>query len=380
MKILMFVSNAFTNDPRVYNEAQSLLNAGHEVTVIAWDRDQQNIPEEIWDGIHVIRLQTIVHTKHTKFNWLWVGLGLLLWQQKAFRYALSLLKKDAFDAIHCHDFDTLFIGTRLKNKHKIPLIYDAHEIYAYMLARTFPQWVVKLLIFMEKMAVKKVDRIINVCEPQRDYFRGITDKPITLIMNCKPLEAKEYQKPSKNDNLTILYIGGLHPGRPIPMLIQSVKDLQNVRCIIGGVGHPSYVNRIKEQCAETANVTFLGKVPFNEVLPLTKEADCIFFMLNPNDPNNAIGLGNKIFEAMVCGKPIICTRGIHSGEFIERERMGLSVAYSQDALIEAIVSLRDDKKLPEKLGRNALKAAIREYNWQKQEEKLLTLYNTLIKT
>jgi len=33
--------------------------------------------------------------------------------------------------------------------------------------------------------------------------------------------------------------------------------------------------------------------------------------------------------------------------------------------------------LREKLGRNALKAAVTKYNWQKQEEKLLELYRSL---
>ena len=135
MKSLVFVSNAFTNDPRVYSEAKSLINAGHEVTVIAWDRERLLPTEAHWDGIHIIRLRLDFELKIKFFVHLWHGLRLLLWQKKAFRYALSLLKKDTFDAIHCHDFDTLFIGIRLKNKFKIPLIYDAHEIYAFMLSK-----------------------------------------------------------------------------------------------------------------------------------------------------------------------------------------------------------------------------------------------------
>ena len=44
---------------------------------------------------------------------------------------------------------------------------------------------------------------------------------------------------------------------------------------------------------------------------------------------------------------------------------------------EAIIKLRDSPELRERLGRNALKAAITKYNWQKQEEKLLELYKGL---
>ena len=38
MNILMTLANPFTHDPRVYNEAKSLVKAGHKVTVLAWDK------------------------------------------------------------------------------------------------------------------------------------------------------------------------------------------------------------------------------------------------------------------------------------------------------------------------------------------------------
>ena len=58
MKVVMFVSNAFAIDRRVYAEATSLLKAGHEVTVIAWDREGQNPSRQNSDGIEVVRLRT----------------------------------------------------------------------------------------------------------------------------------------------------------------------------------------------------------------------------------------------------------------------------------------------------------------------------------
>jgi len=37
-KILMILSKPFVIDPRVYQEAESLVKNGYEVTVIVWDR------------------------------------------------------------------------------------------------------------------------------------------------------------------------------------------------------------------------------------------------------------------------------------------------------------------------------------------------------
>jgi len=378
MQVLMFVSNPFISDPRVYAEAKSLIQAGYEVTVIAWDRERQNPPRQNWDGIQVVRLTTRLLPKRYRFGSpLWVGFNLILWQRQAYRLALVLNKEKHFDVIHCHDFDTLAIGTRLKTKLSLPLVYDAHEIYGYTMTRTFRHRIANIFLWLEKRLIRRVDKIINVCEPQRRYFESITDKPISVIMNCKPLQSLEYQPSDNQGDFTLLYIGSLHEGRAIPMLVQAAKELPGVRCLIGGIGQPGYVEALKEECSRTSNVTFLGKVPFDEVIPMTMKADCIFLMVNPEDLNNRMGLGNKQFEAMVCGRPIICTKGTHSGEVTEQEEAGLVVEYSEQALKEAIIKLRDDSKLRERLGRNALKAAITKYNWQKQEEKLVALYKSL---
>ncbi len=378
MKVLMFVSNAFTNDPRVYSEATSLIQGGYEVTVIASrDWQKQNPLRENLGGIEVVRVATPLSPRHGFGGPLWDGFCLILWQWRAYRRALTLNAESRFDVIHCHDLDTLGIGTKLKQKLCLPLIYDAHEIYGYMMTRHFPRWIASKFLWLEKRLVRKVNWIINVAEPQRRYFDSITDKPISLIMNCKPLQSLEYQPPDNEACFIILYIGSLHQGRAIHMLVDAVRELPGVRCIIGGIGTPENVRALEEKCDTVPNVDFIGRVPFDEVIPMTKRADAVFLMVNPQDLNNRMGLGNKQFEAMVCGRPIICTRGTYSGEMTEQEEVGLTVEYNKEALKQGLIKLRDNTELREGLGRNALQAAIREYNWQRQEEKLLDLYESI---
>ena len=377
MNVLMFLSNPFTNDPRVYNEAKSLIQAGYKVTVIARDWQKQNPPRENLDGIEVIRVTTPLTPRHGFGGPLWNAFGLILWQWRGYRRALALNKRSGFDVVHCHDLDTLAIGVAFKRRFGLPLVYDAHEIYGYMMTRTFPPFLANMFLWLEKRLVRRVDHIINVVEPQKRYFEGITNKPITIIMNCKPLQSLEYQPPGNEAAFTILYIGILHQGRAVSMLVDAVTELTDVRCIIGGIGLPKYVHALKDKCRAVPNADFIGRVPLDEVMPMTKKADAVFFMINPQDLNNRIGLGNKQFEAMVCGRPIICTKGTYSGEITEEEEVGLTVEYDKEGLKQAIVRLRDDAELRERLGRNALRAAATKYNWQKQEEKLIELYRSV---
>ena len=379
MNVVMFLSNPFTNDARVYAEAAALVRAGHRVTVIAWDRERSNIPREVLDGIEVVRLRSGLRLKYGFGSWLWDISSLLLWQWHAYRHALAMSKETRLDVLHCHDLDTLAIGKRLKRKLGIPLVYDAHEIYGHMMARSAPRWIIGMLYRLEKQLVSRADRLINVAESQRTYFESITDKPITMIMNCKPLQSLEYQ-PSANEEFALLYIGGLWPSRMILGLVAAAGDLAGVRCLIGGYGRPGDVQAIEEECRRTSNVKFLSRIPLDRVIPMTMEADVVFCMFDPNDPNNVTGSPNKLFESMVCGRPIVCTRGTHSGDMTEQEEVGLAVEYSVEALREAIVKLRDNPELRERLGRNALRAAISKYNWGNEERKLLELYEGLATT
>lgn len=372
----MLLGNPFTADPRVYREAISLVKAGHEVIVIARDIGGRNPPTQDWDGIAVRRVASRLSSRHRLVWWWWNRLNSLLWQRQAIRQALALHRETPLAVVHCHDFDTLAIGIRLKRKLNVPLIYDAHEVWGYMVAKSLPQWRTNLLLKEERRMVRRVDRIINVCEPQKRYFASITDKPVSVIMNCKPLQSLQYEPPHDQD-FTLLYIGGLHRGRAITMLVRAARNLEGVRCLIGGIGAPSYLQGLEEECSRTPNVMFVGRVPFDDVIPMTMKAHVIFCMFDPGNLNNRIGMPNKLFEAMVCGRPIICTTGTYAGELTEKEEIGLAVEYKEQALRDAIIRLRDAPAFRERLGRNALAAAIARYNWEKEQNKLLALYDSL---
>jgi len=374
MRILMILSNPFMVDPRVYKEAKSLVDAGHEVTVIVWDRKNDYPEQETVEGINLVRI-------HNKRLMKLLPNDLFrnpLWWRAAYKKGLELYRNGfKFDVVHCHDLDTLQAGVWLKKKLGIKLIYDAHEIFGYMISRDMPKFVVKAAFWMEKRLIKHVDHVITVNKPLEDYFRSITKKPITIVMNCKDLISKEYQPP-KNDVFTVSYIGVLHKNRMFPEIVDVIGNIEGVKFVIAGKKENLY-EEVKERSKKYENVEFLGTIPFSEVIPKTLESDAVVCMINPNDLNNRIGMANKQFEAMACGRPIICTKGTYAGNVTEKENVGLTVEYSKESLKQAIIKLRDNPKLREELGKNALKAAIEKYNWEKQEEKLLKIYEDLKK-
>ncbi|MFO8108929.1 MAG: glycosyltransferase [Thermoplasmata archaeon] len=260
MRVLMTLSNAFTHDPRVYNEALSLVKNGHQVTILAWDRDKKNKKREVIDGINVVRFH------NTKFMDIipYDIFRLHFWWKNGYKLALKQHEKKNFDVIHCHDLDTLPIGVKLKKKLGLPLIYDAHEIWGYMVARDIPDWWAERFLEKEKNLAPYADHIITVVEPIEDYFRKMGCNNVTIIRNCKRLENTEYLFNDK-DVFTVVYIGSLNPSRFLLEAINVCKDIDDIKLIIGGMG--SLESMIKERTSKHSNTKFIGKVPISKVIP-----------------------------------------------------------------------------------------------------------------
>jgi len=292
VNILMILANPFTHDPRVYNEARSLVKAGHTVTVLGWDRKKENVPREVKDKI------TIVRSYNTKFmNVLpYDILRLHLWWTKGYKDALKLQEENPFDVVHCHDFNTLPIGVKLKEKYDFPLVFDAHEIWGYMVEKDLPQWWSNYYLQKEKKIIRHVDRIITVNDPLKTYYRKFTKKPISIIMNCKPLRNNKYEHPN-NDKFTLLFIGSIGITRFLFELTDVVRELDDVNCIIGGIGKPNYVEKLKKKCNECNNIEFIGKVLPDRVIPFTHKCDCVVNMITTKNENSRMATANKQFEA-----------------------------------------------------------------------------------
>ena len=369
----MIVSNPYTHDPRVYSEAMSLVNSGHDVTIIGWDRNNKYAVEEWNKSVHIIRIQNK--------GILRILPGVLiknpLWWRKAFKRGLKLFYDGwKFDVVHCHDLDTLPAGVWLKKKTKCKLVYDAHEIYGYMIEKNVNNLIVKLVFYMEKKLIKHASYIITVDNGYANYFKSIINNiPLTIIRNCKTLLG-EYQKPSY-EKFTLIYIGTINNMRFFPQMIYIIGKIKNVQLFVISINKNEFYYKMKNISKKFDNINFLNQIPINKVLYETLKAHVVICLFDTKNRLYTIGSPNKLFEAMVTGRPIIVTKNTNAGNIVDKEKCGISIEYSEEKFEETIKLLRDNPNLCEELGKNGLKAAKEKYNWDNEEKKLLSLYKKL---
>lgn len=369
MKILMILSKEFLVDPRVNKEATSLVQAGHEVTVLQWDRPGTYDHDVTYQGIRVIRIR---HTALMKLlpNDLFRN---PFWWRAAYRKALQLFHNGyRFNVVHCHDLDTLQTGVWLKKKLNVKLVYDAHEIFGSMISRDVPALAVTAAFFMEKRLIRHVDHTITVNTLLKNYLQTISKQPITIVMNTTEITTTHYAPPN-NKIFTLSYMGDLSEARMFPDLIDIVGTIENVQFLIAGKKENLY-EEVKTRSMHSKNIEFLGTIDIKEAMRKTMESDAVICVFDPTNPNNKVGLPNKLFESMATGRPIIVTKGLYYSSIVEQEYCGLLVEYTKESVRDAIIRLRDDPQLCETLGKNGLKAAQETYNWNQQKIHLLQVY------
>jgi glycosyltransferase involved in cell wall biosynthesis len=116
-------------------------------------------------------------------------------------------------------------------------------------------------------------------------------------------------------------------------------------------------------------------VPYERALELSAQADVLFATYDPAIPNHRLSSPNKLFEALMLGKPIIVARDTNMDYLVEAEGCGLVVTYGDvPGLEEALARLQQDGALRRQMGARARQTYETTYSWPRMQARLLSLY------
>jgi glycosyltransferase involved in cell wall biosynthesis len=163
-------------------------------------------------------------------------------------------------------------------------------------------------------------------------------------------------------------------GRYLENIVAAIKDLNDVELVTAG---PIVDKELFDQILPARNVKYSGLLDPNDAIDLETHADVMIGLYDLKIPENRFALPNKLFEAMMCGIPIITNVAT---EVVEETDCGIILKDTNIPSIKAaVLSLRDDIELCKRLGNNGRRAFVRKYNWTKMEDKLYEIYDYLLK-
>ena len=177
----------------------------------------------------------------------------------------------------------------------------------------------------------------------------------------------------------MLYIGVLYKIRQLNLdiLCDVIKDIDGVKLIIAGYG--DLVDDIKEwEKKSDDKIEYIGRIAYSEALKMSLNADCLVVLRSSDLNTNKYICGSKLWESMMCGRPILVNKGTSTATKVLEEDCGLVVdVHNLNELKEKIILMRDNPALCRRFGKNGRRAYEERYSWDIMEKKLLGLYRSL---
>lgn len=369
--IKMILTNGFDPDPRVYKEAKTLVQAGHKVEILCWDRENRYLEKEneIVDGIRIKRFYP-----KSKYG---SGYKQIIAYKKFIKEVKDYLKDKEYDAIHCHDFDGLFIGYKIRRANKnIKFVYDQHDLfYQYFMVRDgfINQNIYKCIIKMEKTILKNVDTHI-VVTPNMAKLYDKSDN-IVIINNAPRKEMFKVIDKEKHDKIVIGFIGSVRHFNELKVLIDtSVKFVDYIDILIAGRGVA--LERLKNYCVDNkfSNIIFTGAFKMTELENLYKKVD-IMYLVYPEAA--VVSMPNKFFESIVTETPIIADTNTEFGKIANDKKFGFIVDSDKEIQVQlehVFRQLVKNQSILKDFKYNMNREKYK-YYWENNVETLLSIYD-----
>jgi len=370
-RVVISRSNPVAPDPRVEKEAQSLAAAGYSVQIIGWDRTGQLATQEDLGGIRIHRLP--IRADYAR------GMGnlpaLLRWQMGLTRWLMD--HRPDYDIIHACDFDTILPALWCQRLWGKVVVYDIFDFYADHLRAT-PGWVKSLIRRLDLSLVRRVGAVILADDSRREQIAGAAPRHLEVIYNSPPDvydQVHPVERPA-GSALHLAYIGLLQVERGLLQMLDVLKRHPDWSFDLAGFGGDQ--ERILASAAGLANVRWHGRIPYERALQLSAAADALFATYDPAIPNHRYASPNKLFEAMMLGKPVLVCAHTNMDRIVAGLDCGLVIPYDNVPALEAALGrLASDAALRRRLGENARRAYEETYSWKRMQSRLHGLYASL---
>jgi len=287
------------------------------------------------------------------------------------------------DLYHLHDPELIPIGLKLKKLGK-KVIFDAHEdlpkqiLSKAYLNKSFAKMLSYLASLFENITLKKFDAIVTATPYIRNKFKKINSNVID-VNNYPKIEEFSVEPNWLNKSNQITYIGGITRVRGICELIKSLEytNKDTRLALVGSFSEQQLYNEVKqyEGWNKVEELGWLDRSGVSNVLSQSiAGVVTLHKIINYKD-----ALPVKMFEYMAAGITVISSDVPLWQGIIEDADCGLCVdPQSPTAIAKAIDYLIKNPEEAKRMGENGRKAALKKYNWQIEEQKLITLYKQLL--
>lgn len=389
-KILMLLeNNAYPQDSRVRKEAETLINAGFQLSIIA-PREKGQTWTETVDGVHVYRYPAPVEASGflgyiIEFGYSLVAMMVL---------SIVVLFRRDFQVIHAHNPpDVLVLIAILYKPLGKKFVFDHHdlspELYDAKAQGKGNPTVYRALLFFEKLTFRMADYIISTNESYKKIAmtRGaVPENKIAIVRNGPVLERLVEVEPdfelAQKAKTLIGYIGEMGFQDGLDYLIRAinhlVNDFERKDIYVVLIGKGSAVESLKQLVDELHlqdYIYFAGYQPVAVWRPMLASVH-IGTVPDPINPFNNQSTMIKITDYMGLHKPVVAF-DLQEHRFTAGEAALYAEPNNEIDFAKQIITLMDNPEMQTKMGNIGYERIINDLAWDYQAKKLVQVYQTL---
>jgi len=394
MRIGMILDASFPPDPRVENEAVSLVKNGHEVFLfcLKYNKKQE---DEIINGILIKRYPS------NKFEY---KLSALAYTIPIYSFLMkkkikNFIKNHDIEALHIHDIKVAGAVFKANKNYNLPVVLDLHDnmpevMKLYPHLQKFPgkyiispkKWKIK-----EEEFIQKADKVISVSpeflETLAIRLPKEKEKLILVPNTIRTSFFKDYIVEQSilekyKNNFVLLYLGDTHLRRGLQTAIAAVATLKisipNIKLVI--VGKNTTDTILKKQVRDLDIADYVDFEGWQNVSLFQSYILASSICISPLHRNlqHDVAYANKIFQYMSFAKPLLVSNATAQQKLIEKVNAGL-VHVDRDItdFTNKVLELYKNEDLRTVLGKNGKEFVQNEFCWEETSKKLLHLYDNL---
>jgi glycosyltransferase involved in cell wall biosynthesis len=389
-RICLSVTNDIATDQRVNRIACSLQHFSDHITIVG--RKRRNSLKPANTGIRNRRFSLLFNK------------GPLFYACYNIRLFFYLLFH-RFDLLVANDLDTLPANFLISKIKRTKLVYDSHEYFTEVPELINRDFVRKFWERLEKIMVPEIKYSYTVCDSIAEIYQQKYDINMITIRNLADCylkfpassEMKLSDEDKRNllddtkrkssdvvngkpsDRKIILYQGSVNKGRGLELVIESMQYLDDAVFRIIGDGDILHdLESLVAGLGLDSKVIFTGRIPPDELLQYTVQADIGISLEENLGLNYYYALPNKFFDYISANVPVVVSDFPEMGSLVKKYDIGIATSIRNARELALLFrSVLSDTESIRKWKHN-LRRAASELCWEKEEKKLLEFYGHII--
>lgn len=371
LKAIVTVTNDLYTDQRVDKICRYLVSKNIEVVLVG--RELSNSLPLAERSYKMHRMKLMFH----KGPFFYIEFNLRL-----FFYLLF----QQFDFLVSNDLDTLLACDFASSSKGKKLVYDSHEYFTEVPELQNRKIIKKIWEAVELMTFRNLNKCYTVNDSIANIYRNKYKIKFQVIKNL-PEKTEIHKTKSKQElnlpidkKILILQGAGINIQRGAEELVEAMRLLENCFLVIIGSGDvfPLLTKTIENDPLLKSRILLVNKVPYQEMMQYTFNADLGLTLDKNTNPNYLYSLPNKIFDYLKADTPVVASDLVEIGKVIREYHVGEIIkSHSPEDIANCVKDLLSDTKKYNYYKENCSKA-IENLNWEKQSVILNEIYAEFI--